>query len=320
MFCSPRQLKERGILGINRRNADFIMRYNPRRLFPLVDDKLKTKELALLHGIAVPDLLGVVEAQHQIKQLKAFLYKLDDFVIKPSHGCGGNGILVVTGRSGDSFRKAGGDVVSFDQVAHHVSNILSGMYSLGGVNDFAIIEYRVKFDPMFARISYQGVPDIRVVVFRGVPVAAMLRLPTRESEGKANLHQGAMGVGINIATGHSCGGVYHAQLCDIHPDTGESTSTIQIPHWAHILELAVKCSDSVGLGYLGVDIVMDQELGPLVLELNARPGLNVQIAIGEGLLNTLDHVKQLKNLPSSVEGRVDLAIALSHCKIRQSTS
>ncbi|MBV1871077.1 MAG: alpha-L-glutamate ligase-like protein, partial [Gammaproteobacteria bacterium] len=84
MFCSPRQLKERGILGINRRNADFIMRYNPRRLFPLVDDKLKTKELALLHGIAVPDLLGVVEAQHQIKQLKAFLYKLDDFVIKPS--------------------------------------------------------------------------------------------------------------------------------------------------------------------------------------------------------------------------------------------
>ena len=311
MFCSPRKLKNLGVLGINRRNADFIMRYNPRKLFPLVDDKLKTKELALQHGIAVPELLGVVEVQHQIKQLQVFLDKLDDFVIKPAHGSGGNGILVVTGRAANGFCKAGGDIINFDQIAHYVSNILSGMYSLGGINDQAIIEYRVKFDPMFERISYQGVPDIRVIVFRGIPVAAMLRLPTRESEGKANLHQGAMGVGIHIANGYSCGGVYHAELCQTHPDTGESTESIKIPQWSHILELAVKCSDSVGLGYLGVDIVLDQKLGPLVLELNARPGLNVQIAIRGGLSTMLDKVESLENIPSDVEERVALAVALS---------
>lgn len=311
MYCSPWTLKSIGVLGINRRNADLIMRYNPRRLFPLVDDKLKTKELALQHGIAVPKLLGVVEIHHQIKLLAAFFEKRDDFVIKPAHGSGGNGILVVTGRNGKNFCKAGGDMIGFDHIAHHTSNILSGMYSLGGLKDQAIIEYRVKFDPMFSSISYQGVPDIRVIVFKGLPVAAMLRLPTRESEGKANLHQGAMGVGIDIATGHTCGGVYREQFSSVHPDTGESTNSIQIPHWRNILELATKCADTVGLGYLGVDIVLDQELGPLMLELNARPGLNVQIANRAGLLKMLDQVESLDALPSTVDERVALATSLS---------
>ncbi|MBL4606961.1 MAG: alpha-L-glutamate ligase-like protein [Pseudomonadales bacterium] len=311
MLCSPGILKDKGVLSINRRNSDFIMRYNPRRLFPLVDDKLKTKELALQHGIAVPKLLGIIEIYHQIKQLAPFLETLDDFVIKPSHGSGGSGILVVTGRSGKNFCKAGGDLIDFDHVAHHVSNILSGMYSLGGRNDHAIVEYRVKFDPFFAAISYQGVPDIRVIVFKGIPVAAMLRLPTRESQGKANLHQGAMGVGIDIATGKSCGGVYRDKICKVHPDTGESTEMIEMPHWSKIIELAMKCADTVGLGYLGVDIVLDQDLGPLMLELNARPGLNVQIANGVGLLKMLDQVESLKEVPSSLQERANLAVELA---------
>ena len=167
---------------------------------------------------------------------------------------------------------------------------------------------------MFSSISYQGVPDIRVIVFQGLPVAAMLRLPTRESEGKANLHQGAMGVGVDIATGHTCGGVYREQFSSVHPDTGENTNSIQIPHWRNILELATKCADTVGLGYLGVDIVLDQELGPLMLELNARPGLNVQIANRAGLLKMLDQVESLDALPSTVDERVALAISLSQNK------
>ena len=320
MFCSPWKLKQIGVLSINRRNSDLIMRYNPRHLFPLVDDKLKTKKMALKNDIAVPQLLGIVEIHHQIKQLGCFLEKQNDFVIKPAKGSGGNGILVVSGRNGKNYCKAGGDLIHLDHLAHHVSNILSGMYSLGGLKDRAIIEYRVKFDPLFASISYQGVPDIRVIVFKGIPVAAMLRLPTRESEGKANLHQGAMGVGIDITSGRSCGGVYREQFCSIHPDTGESIDNIQIPHWSDILHLAAKCSDTVGLGYIGVDIVLDQELGPLMLELNARPGLNIQIANRAGLLKMIEQVESFESLPLEINERITLSKTLSQMKYHQTPS
>ena len=298
------------MLGLNKRNACFIMPYNPRHLFPLVDNKLETKRLALQHNIAVPNLLGVVEIQHQIGQLQAFLEEQNDFVIKPAHGSGGNGVLVIAERQGSNFRKADGHLLKFEAIAHHVSNILTGMYSLGGRADHAMIEYRVKFDPIFSAISYQGVPDIRVIIFRGLPVAGMLRLPTRESDGKANLHQGAMGIGIDVMTGRSCGGVYRNTLCSVHPDTGESTENIEIPHWPTILKLAMQCVDTVGLGYSGVDIVLDRDLGPLMLELNARSGLNVQLANGVGLLIKLNKVKALEHIPSDIDERMALLTSL----------
>ena len=45
---------------------------------------------------------------------------------------------------------------------------------------------------------------------------------------------------------------------------------------------------SFKLGYIGVDFVVDPILGPLILELNARPGLNIQLANREGLLPRLN--------------------------------
>lgn len=309
-WVMPSRLKEKGILGMNQRNADYIMRYNPRRLYPLVDNKLITKKLALESGIAVPALFGVIEIQHQIRNLEKMLEGKQQFVIKPAHGSGGNGILVVTGRTNMGFSKAGGELISIETVGHHVSNILSGMYSLGGVPDMAIIEYCVQFDPFFEDIIYRGVPDIRVIVFRGVPVSAMIRLPTRESDGKANLHQGAMGIGVDITTGVSSIGVHHNKTVDKHPDTGYSVATIEIPHWQQILHTAVQCADTVGLGYLGVDIVMDRELGPLMLELNARPGLNVQLANQMGLLKKLRQVEKIDKLPGDINERIHLALEL----------
>lgn len=310
-LASPRRLRRLGVLGMNQRNADFIMAHNQRRRYPLVDNKLLTKQLALARGIAVPELYAVVAEQHESKDLERILGAREDFVIKPAHGSGGNGILVVCGRFGNSFRKPSGDLITLATMQHHVSNIVSGMYSLAGLPDQAIIEYRVKFDPLFEPISFQGVPDIRVIVFRGVPVAAMVRLPTRASGGRANLHQGAMGIGIDLATGISRDGVLRNRSCDTHPDTGHSTLNIVIPHWQQILRLAIECADTVGLGYLGADIVMDRELGPLMLELNARPGLTVQVANQRGLLLNLQRVQAMESLPESVEARLALAQSLA---------
>lgn len=306
-----RRLRALGIMGMNERNGDFILRYNPRKNFPLVDDKRQTKALALAAGIAVPDLYAVVEIEHQIAELQQNLAPYEDFVVKPAHGSGGEGILVIVGRANDRYRKASGTLTSDEDLGHHISNILSGMYSLGGLPDCALIEYRVTFDPIFAEVSYLGVPDIRTVVFRGVPVMAMVRLPTRASDGKANLHQGAVGVGIDIATGRTFKGVWHENLVDQHPDTGAVIEGLMIPRWDEILGLTARCHDLVGLGYLGVDIVLDRQFGPLMLEMNARPGLSIQLANRLGLLNRLRRVEAMVNLPGAIDQRVALAKELS---------
>jgi alpha-L-glutamate ligase-like protein len=279
------RLKKQGVLSINQRNTDFVLRYNPRKLFPLVDDKLKTKRLALKAGIAVPPLYDIIETEQQIKTLEQRLDPYDDFVIKPARGSGGDGILVFKDKVYGRYRQINGKLTTGQELSYHLSCLLSGAYSLGGSSDYAIIEKRVVVDPVFAEVSYEGIPDIRIITLLGYPAMAMVRLPTRLSGGKANLHQGAIGVGVNLATGRTLGGVYHNDAIDYHPDTLNPIVDIEVPYWNQILEIASSCYELTGLGYLGVDIVLDKDHGPLMLELNARPGLNIQIANREGGLN-----------------------------------
>lgn len=305
-----RRLRQLGIMGLNERNADFILKYNQRRRFPLVDDKLRTKTLAIEAGIPVPKLYGVVEIIHQIESLDQLLAPYDDFVIKPAHGTGGEGILIVVGRQAGKYRLVGGGLIDAEELGHHVSNIISGMYSLGGLPDKALLEYRVRFNPIFEHISFQGVPDIRTLVFRGVPTLAMIRLPTRASDGRANLHQGAIGVGIDIAKGRTFSGVWRESPVDYHPDTGSKLAGREIPHWDQILGLTARCHDLVGLGFIGVDIVLDEEFGPMMLEINARPGLSIQLANRQGLLHRVRWIERLPSIPDSIEERVQLAKGL----------
>jgi len=296
MFAKAQQLRAAGVLGLNERNADFIMRFNPRRLYPRVDDKVQTKELALAAGMAVPELYGIITNQGEARDFGAIVAEHDSFVVKPAQGSGGDGIIVVTGRSQrnrNSFRLASGVLISEAEIAHHISNIVSGQYSLSGNPDKALIEYCVKFDPVFAELSYQGVPDIRVIVYRGYPAMAMVRLPTRASDGKANLHQRAVGAGIDMSTGETLTGVLNNEVIAEHPDTGALVSGLRIPQWDFILESSARGYEVTGLGYLGVDMVIDREYGPLILEMNARPGLNIQIANCTGLASRIARIDQI---------------------------
>ena len=61
-FASPKALHEAGILGMNSRNFKFISKYNKRRRYPLVDDKVQTKALAQKFGITTPRLIGTIES------------------------------------------------------------------------------------------------------------------------------------------------------------------------------------------------------------------------------------------------------------------
>jgi alpha-L-glutamate ligase-like protein len=306
MLDTARKLRSVGVLGLNERNSDFIMRLNPRRLYPRVDDKALTKELAVAAGMAVPDLYGIISNQGEVRRFTQIVAERNSFVIKPAQGSGGNGILVVTGRSErkrDAFRLSSGIFITKDEILYHLSNIVGGQYSLSGNPDKALIEYCVKFDPVFAAVSYQGVPDIRVIVYRGYPTMAMVRLPTRASDGKANLHQGAVGAGINMGNGITMNGVLNDEIVDEHPDTGALVAGLEIPHWDFILESSAKAFEVTGLGYLGVDMVIDADRGPLILEMNARPGLNIQIANGTGLRSRISRIEAIHDAKATAAER-----------------
>jgi len=306
-LISPRKLRELGILGMNRRNVGFIGKYNPRKNYRLVDDKLQTKECAVRHDIPVPELYGVIEYQHQIAEATRELNKHEGFVIKPVQGSGGKGILVIIGREGELFRKSSGTLIDAAEVRRHLSNNLAGLYSLGGRNDRAMVEALIAFDPYLEKYSYEGVPDVRVIAFKGVPVMAMVRCATHESDGKANLHQGAVGVGIDMASGRAVRAVQHGHLVTHHPDTDACFEELQIPHWDQILDLSSRCVAMTGLGYLGVDIVLDKLRGPMLLELNARPGLAIQVANLAGLRHRLAAAEKIAAQTDNHEEKIALA-------------
>lgn len=307
-FTSPSKLRQAGVLGMNSRNYNVISKLNNRRLYPLVDDKVQTKVLARKHGITTPDLIGVIEAQYQVKNLLDIVAGHKDFVIKPAHGSGGKGVLVIKSYTPDSFVKASGEVLTFNEVYQHISNILSGLYSLGGKYDVAVIEELVHFSKIFQNYSFRGIPDVRIIVYKGYPAMAMMRLATKASGGRANLHQGAVGVGLNISDGTALKAVMSNLPVIRHPDTGAELAGIKVPFWREHLIIGAKAYEMTGLGYLGADIVLDADKGPMMLELNARPGLAIQIANGIGIQGVLKRIEHYYPQNLSPEERVDFIL------------
>lgn len=307
-LVAPWQLRKRGVLGMNRRNVEFVNPHNDRDAYPMVDNKLLTKRLAAKAGIPTPELIFAISRQIEVERAPQRLNDLDQFVIKPAQGSRGKGILVISGRRNGQFVKSSGEEVGLHEIKRRLTNIISGLYSLGGRTDSAIIESLVISNEMFARLSVDGVPDIRVIVFRGYPIMAMLRLGSHASDGKANLHQGAIGVGIDIGTGTSTGAVQYDRIITHHPDTGECLDDIRVPNWPALLRLASRCFDVTNLGYLGCDIVVDATAGPLLLEMNARPGLAIQISNGAGLEDRLRAVREREAFSPSVDERVAYAM------------
>ena len=306
-----REIQKLGVLGMNQRNHHYIAGYNSRRHFPVVDNKLLTKQLALEFQLTTPKLIGVIESQHDVSELPKVLLGYAGFCIKPAKGSGGKGILVVTNAENGRYQKSNGDWLTEADVQRHVSNILAGLFSLGGATDVAMIETLLVPSKTLEPYSYQGVPDIRVIVFRGIPVMAMIRLACSASHGKANLHQGAIGVGLDINSGIAINAVQLDRCIDKHPDTGLNFSELTVPYWDSLLELSCACHEISGLGYVGVDLVIDENHGPTLLELNARPGLSIQIANNAGLLPRLRKIESLKK-PEILPLSKRLEFARSH--------
>lgn len=297
LFTAARRLRELGILGMNRRNAACILDHNPRCKFPIVDDKMRLHRLCRDIGVPTPEVYAEITTYSMLRRLGELLGDRDDFVVKPNRGSAGRGVLVVTGRDGRGYRRHNGEVIERDDLRQHVSDVLSGMYSLGGQPDSALFQQRIRLHPAFAAITYKGIPDVRVILYRDEPAMAMLRLPTKQSGGRANLHQGGIGTGIDLETGITHHAVQRDRFVHDHPDTGRPVVGMQVPYWDEVLELSRKVSRAVGLGYVGVDVVVDATGGPMLLEANARPGLAIQIANGRGLIPRLEAIDEMLDAP-----------------------
>jgi alpha-L-glutamate ligase-like protein len=291
-------VKASDILGMNARNSIFAKR-NTKRAKHYADSKLAGKQMLAKAGIPTPKLLAVFA-----KPDDAFTFAWEtlpgSFVVKPEDGNGGYGVWVIRrkARWAGEWWRADGTKVTIGDLRFHVQDILEGKYSPDAQQSRAFIEERVPLATRFRRYAYRGTPDIRVVVFNKVPVMAMLRLPTEESEGRANLHQGAIGLGVDIATGVTTYGIHNDQLIQYLPRRKSKVlrkvNGLKVPKWNQILRTAVACQEVSGLAYVGVDLVLHPTQGPMVLELNANPGMSIQLANRAGLRRRLERVKDLE--------------------------
>lgn len=288
--------KSRPLLGMNARNLRYIRPSNFSRARHLADNKIASKNILKKNGIPVPALIAKISSAHMLEQFDWSILP-PSFALKPNRGFGGEGIIVVYGKKkgcDDIWIKADGSVVTITDLKNHIYNILEGTYSLANTPDVAFFEERMKLLKLFKPYAFKGIPDIRVIVYNKVPVMAMLRLPTKASGGKANLQQGAVGVGIDLASGITTTAVLgKSKIIEYLPGTRLLLSGIKIPRWREILNLAVKAQEVSGVGFLGADVAIDRDRGPVFLELNARPGLSIQIANLAGLKQRLERVAGL---------------------------
>ena len=282
------------ILGINARSADYLI-LNKKAARKRADDKLLTKKMLRRAHVSHPRLLGVLKDAREVRDFD--WSKLSGgFAIKPVQGFGGQGIVLIrrAAKEEGKFWTVDGKKVSADDLILHTLDIVEGKYSHNNLPDKAMIEERITIHPKFKKLAVGGAPDVRVIVYNGIPVMAMLRLPTEESAGKANLHQGAIGLGIDMATGITTHGVYKNNQIKYFPDTNKKVNGINIPYWNKILLMAVKTQRVAKLPYLSVDMLIDQDKGPVVLELNDQPGLSIQLANMTGLRRRLQRVEGLE--------------------------
>jgi len=280
-----------GILGMNARNLLYLARYNSRANKKFADDKLFTKNFLESRGIGVAKLYRAVK-NHADLTSEFFDSLPESFVVKPNRGFAGGGIVVIVRRKNGKFITAGGKKMSEDTLRLHCITILDGKYSISGTHDTAIFEEFLSPHPDFRKLTEIGLPDVRVIVFNRVPVMAMLRVPTAESDGKANMELGAIGMGIDIGTGRTTGGARFSKFLRKMPN-GEPTEGFLVPFWDEILESCARTQDVTKIGFLGCDFVITKS-GVKILELNARAGLKIQIANRAPLRARLEKVGDIK--------------------------
>jgi len=286
------------------RNREYVTRYNPAEVMARLT-KDEAKALLEAQGVPVAQTFLVLRERGDLDTFRSWLEGRDRFAVKPASGHGGEGILLVRGRKGDTFDTNLGPLKAA-ALETHARAILDGEFRAGD-RDVAVVEELLIQEEVLREIVPLGLADIRVISFLGYPVMTMMRIPTTASGGKANLHLGAVGAGVRVSTGQIIHAVWHGRPQPNHPDTNAVIVGGSVPHWSEVLEIASEAQWLSGLGFAGVDIALDARRGPVVMEVNRRPGLEIQNANAAGLLRRLRAIEALPRRERPVEERLEVA-------------
>lgn len=291
------------LLGINARNRELVQKLNPPELIATANDKILSKTLLAGAGVRVPKTLAIVQDVWDLQAVRRQLPHWFNFVVKPARGAKGQGIVVVHGRQGENFCLAGNRTLTLEQLMAHMRTIIAGEFSVSGYRDEVLIESLIHPTAFYQELAPGGLCDIRVMLVNGELLAAMLRVPTAKSDGKANLHRGGIGLPIDLKTGITGPGYREGRQLS----TGESGiefSGRQIPQWDRIVELSRASQRAIPLGFVGVDIAEDAAEGPVVLEVNARPGLEIQNVHGKGFASRVEKLTE----PATNDGPLEFGL------------
>ncbi|HET9481790.1 MAG TPA: sugar-transfer associated ATP-grasp domain-containing protein, partial [Candidatus Polarisedimenticolia bacterium] len=276
------------VLGLNARNLSYVHGMNRREHFPLADDKVRTKELLESAGVPVPVTLAVLSNLVEVNRARTALERTTEFVLKPTRGRQGGGIVVVIGRQEALFELAGGSRLDWEGLRRAMADILFGVHTSGRA-DRVLVEKLIRPHPDLGGLAGAGLPDVRVILLKGDPAMAMMRVPTRASAGRANLHRGAAGVALRLSDGLAFRCLLEGREAGEHPESGAPLVGFRVPMWPAVLDVARRAAASLPLPFLGVDIVLTAG-GPLVMEVNVRPGLEIQNVNRRGLRRRLEAI------------------------------
>lgn len=315
------------ILWINARNLHYIGKHNPVKSVRLADNKITTKLFLTERWIPLPETYAVIQNRSELAHFDFSSLPHVCFIIKPARWSRGRGIfrvkklkdhvvdhslfktsLTPANRWSSLFwRKevqhevkdqhrfeVQGHIISESLLKTYCLDILDGKESLQGKPDHILIEEMLVPWDGFEAFCEHGLADIRVIVYNFVPVAAMLRVPTEASAGKANLDRGWVWLGVEVGSWkvqsmYLKGKVYKESF----PESYVQFLWKKLSYREDILQRSTQIQYYVNLWYLALDRVIT-ETWPKLLEINARAGLKIQLALDLPLRHRLEKIGDLK--------------------------
>jgi len=306
------------ILGMNARNLQYIKKFNPKKAIRLANDKYKSKKFLSERWIPVPKTFDLITSRSDLYAYDFSSLPVDEIIAKPCNGSRGRWIYRIkpietpedahlmwehslfdslfTKQSPyvDQWYKVGSEVIPDHTLRRYLVDVLDGKNSMWWGWDNLLLEELIIPWSWFEKFCAHGLADIRVIVFNLIPVAAMLRVPTLESDGKANLDRWGIWLGINVSTGKIQSMFQYGKIHKHDfPGAYKDMEGTKISYRNDILSYSSKIQYFANLGYLALDRVITDEW-PKLLEINARAGLKFQLAAVLPLRNRLNKIKDMK--------------------------
>lgn len=214
-----------------------------------------------------------------IEELKAFLDKNEEFMVKPYDGLGGKGVY-------KEYRK-------------NIRNV-NDFYNYLNENHLFIEEY-VKQNKEVNRLCKESVNTIRIMTFSYNGKSEIVYAAMRIGNGINNVdnfHQGGMGCKIDLEKGILIGDAIDKDLnhYEVHPKSKVKFDGFVLPNWEKAKKLVLDASlVNNNIHMVGWDVALTDE-GATLIEGNRRPGFDlIQVLSKRGRKDIMRHCLDIIN-------------------------